>query len=93
MVKRKIDGAVDESSVDQKIHNSKYIHNYIAREKSGALYLAELGLMAGCQADEIWARFGILKACCMYVRRSKYVLYFAFCLAKVLIVSASLMHF
>ena len=42
MVKRKLDGAVDESSADQKIHKSN-----AAVHKSGGLHLAELGLMAG----------------------------------------------
>ena len=41
---------------------------YITCEKSGGLHLAEPGLMAGWQADEIWAKLEILKACC----RSKY---------------------
>ena len=34
---------------------------YITCEKSGGLYLAELGLTAGRLADEIWARLKILK--------------------------------
>ena len=37
---------------------------YITCEKSGGLHLAEPGLTAGWQADEIWARLEILKACC-----------------------------
>ena len=37
---------------------------YITCEKSGGLHLAEPGLTAGWLADEIWARFEILKACC-----------------------------
>ena len=37
---------------------------YITCEKSGSLDLAESGLTAGWQADEIWARLEILKACC-----------------------------
>ena len=41
---------------------------YITCEKSGGLHLAEPGLMAGWQAgrqaNEIWARLEILKACC-----------------------------
>ena len=35
---------------------------YITCEKSGGLHIAEPGLMAGSQADEIWARLEILKA-------------------------------
>ena len=37
---------------------------YINCEKSGGLYLAELSLTAGWLADEIWARFEILKTYC-----------------------------
>ena len=41
---------------------------YINCEKSGGLYLAEPGLMAGwlagSLADEIWARLVIFNACC-----------------------------
>ena len=37
---------------------------YITCEKSGGLHLAEPGLTAGWQADKIWARLEILKACC-----------------------------
>ena len=51
MVKRKINGAVDKSSVDQETRKPNA--TYITREKSGGLHLAELGLMAGCQVDEI----------------------------------------
>ena len=58
MVKRKLDGAVDESSVDRKFVNGTRL--YITCEKSGGLHLAEPGLMAGWQAgwlaDKIWAR-------------------------------------
>ena len=42
MVKRKLGGAVDESSADQKI-----LKLYITCEKSGGLHLAEPGLTAG----------------------------------------------
>ena len=44
---------------------------YITCEKSGGLYLAEPGLMAGRQADEIWARLDILKACCRSKAKQK----------------------
>ena len=37
---------------------------YINCEKSGGLYLAEPGLMAGWLADKIWAMLEILNACC-----------------------------
>ena len=45
MVKRKLDGAVDESSADQEIRKTDA--TYITCEKSGGLHLVELGLMAG----------------------------------------------
>ena len=62
MVKRKLDGVVVKSSVDQKIQ----MQLYITCEKSGSQHLAKPGLTAGWQAsrqgDEIWARFEIIKA-------------------------------
>ena len=42
MVKRKLDGTVDESSADRKIRKS-----YVTCEKSGGLHLSEPGLTAG----------------------------------------------
>ena len=45
MVKRKLDGTVDESSADQKFVNRMRL--YITCEKSGSLHLAEPGLTAG----------------------------------------------
>ena len=62
IVKRKLDGTVDEASADRKIR--KWERLYITCEKSGGLHLAEPGLTAGRLADEIWARLEILKACC-----------------------------
>ena len=63
MVKRKLDGAVNESS--QRIEKFKNLARlYINCEKSGGLYLVEPGLAAGWLADEIWARLEILNACC-----------------------------
>ena len=47
---------------------------YITCGKSGGLYLAEPGLMAGWLADEIWARLVIFNACC----RSKYSIFALF---------------
>ena len=52
---------------------------YITCEKSGGLHLAEPGLtagrrlggQAGSQADEIWARLDIIKAC----YRFKYLIF------------------
>ena len=48
MVKRKLDGAVDESSTDQAFVNRTQL--YITCEKSGGLHLVELGLIVGRQA-------------------------------------------
>ena len=48
MVKRKLDGAVDESSADGKFVNGTRL--YITCEKSGGLHLAEPGHTAGWQA-------------------------------------------
>ena len=45
MAKRKLDGAVDESSADQKFVNRMRL--YITCEKFGGLHLAESGLTAG----------------------------------------------
>ena len=56
MVKRKLDGAVDESSADQKINKSDAV---LTCEKSGGLHLVEPGLTVGRLADEIWARLEI----------------------------------
>ena len=58
MVKRKLDGAVDESSADQDFH--KLCATVITCERSGGLHL---GLTAGSLADEIWAKLEFLKAC------------------------------
>ena len=53
-VKRKLDGTVDESSMDQEIHESDAIAHNMG--KSGGLHLAELGLIAGKLASNpaIW---------------------------------------
>ena len=48
MVKRKLDGTVDRSSVDQKFVNRTRL--YATCEKSGGLHLAEPGLTAAWQA-------------------------------------------
>jgi len=77
MVKRKLDGAVDESLAIKRFINATWL--YITWEKSGGLHLAKLGLTTGWQVDEIWVRLKILKACC----RSK-IFDFPLCLAKVL---------
>ena len=49
MVKRKLDGTVDESSADQRFINPTPL--YIICEKSGGLHLAEPSLTAGWQSD------------------------------------------
>ena len=65
MVKRKLDSAVDESSVYQEICNSyAIVHNLW---KIWRLVPSETGSynkQAGGLADKIWAWFKILKACC-----------------------------
>ena len=48
MVKRKLDGAVDEFSVDREKFVTR-MQLYITCEKSGGLHLAEPGLTAGTQ--------------------------------------------
>ena len=48
MDKSKLYDAVDNFLVEQHIHNPTRL--YISCKKSEALYLAELGLMAGMQA-------------------------------------------
>ena len=68
MVKRKLDGAVEESSADREIRKSDMIvHNLwkIWRPKPSGTG------SYGRQADEIWARLDMLKACC----RSKYSIF------------------
>ena len=47
MAIRKLDGAVDKSSADQK--NLTLTRSYITCERSGGLHLVEPGLMAGRQ--------------------------------------------
>ena len=55
MVKRKLDGAVDESSADRDFRNPAQL--YITSERSGGLHLVEPGLMAGRPA--VWhMKFG-----------------------------------
>ena len=51
IVKRELDGAVDESSVIKRFVNRMQL--YISWEKSGGLYLMELGLTTGRLADKI----------------------------------------
>ena len=68
IVKRKPDGAVDESSVDQAIRKfDAIVHKLwkIWRPAPSGTW------QSGSPADEIWARFEILKACC----RSKYLIF------------------
>ena len=58
-VKRKLDGAVDESSRIEKFKNPTRL--YINCEKSESLYLEEYGRQ---YAKKIQASLDILKACC-----------------------------
>ena len=72
MVKRKLDGAVDEFSVDQKIWKSKSIINNLWNIWRPALCgTRSYGRQPSRLADKIWARLEILKACC----RSKYMIF------------------
>ena len=66
MVKKKLDGAVDESSADRKNLSDATVHNlWIWRPAPSRTQ------SYGRLADEIWARLEILKACC----RSKYSIF------------------
>ena len=81
MVKIKLDGAVDKSSVDQEICKSDATVNNLRKIWMPAPSRARsYGKQPGSPGDEICARLEILKASC----RSKYVI-FRF-------VSATLMH-
>ena len=68
MGKRKVDGAVDESSADREIRKSDAIVHNLWKiwwpAPSGTGSYSRL-------ADKIWARLDILKACC----RSKYSIF------------------
>ena len=48
---------------NQKIRKSNAIVHQ-PMDNPGGLYLAEPGIMAGRQADEIWAGYDILEVCC-----------------------------
>ena len=64
-VKRKLDGAVDESSADQKIRKSDMtVHNLGKIWRPAPSGIWSYGRQAGWLADEIWARLKILKAWC-----------------------------
>ena len=69
MVKRKLDGAVDRSSVIKIFVNWTRI--YTTCENFEGLHLAEPDLTAGWLINEVWARLEILKACC----KSKYLIF------------------
>ena len=61
MVKKYQDGAVDESSVDQEIRKyNAIVHNLWKIWKPAPSRTGSYGR----QADEIWARYDILKASC-----------------------------
>ena len=67
MVERKLDGAVDESSVDESsadqevLKSDTIVHNLLKIWRPSPI--TEPGLTAGWLAYEIWARLEILKAC------------------------------
>ena len=61
-------GAVGKSSSEQHFRKSAAIYVLLLCEISGALHLAQPGLTAGWQADEIQVNFEIFKVVC----RSKY---------------------
>ena len=82
---RKLDGAMEESSAEQHIHNQTRL--YIWCEKR-ALHLTGPGLMAGLLGDKIQVKSENFKAC----YGSKYSI-FCFVLPRCSIFSASLMHF
>ena len=68
MVKRKLDGVVDESLADREIRKSDAIvHNLWKIWKPAPSGTGSYSR----QADEIWARLDILKVCC----RSKYSIF------------------
>ena len=65
MVKRQLDGAVGESSVDQKIRKSNIIvHSLWKIWRPAPSGTGSYGRQSGSMSDEIWVRCGILKACC-----------------------------
>ena len=76
MVKRELHGAVGESSADQEIRKSNTIvYNLWKIWRPGPSgtgpHSRQAGKQAGNWADEIWVRYGILKAC----YRSKYSIF------------------
>ena len=72
MVKRKLDGAVDESSTDQKIRKSDTTVHKLGKiwrlTPSGTWSYSRQAVWV---VDKIWVRLEILKACC----RSKYLIF------------------
>ena len=72
MVKRKLDGAVDGSSADQKIRKSNAtVCNLRKIWRPAPSGTRSYSRLAGKLADKIWARFETLKVCC----RSKYSIF------------------
>ena len=64
-VKKKLDGAVDESSVDQDFHKlGATVHNLWKIWRPAPSGTGSYGRQSGSLADEIWARLEFLKACC-----------------------------
>ena len=78
MVKRKLDGAVDESSANREIHKSDETEHTLG--KCGGLHLAELGLTAGWQSSrQNFCEASNFKSL-LYIE----IFNFPLCLAKVL---------
>ena len=65
MVKRKLDGVVDDSSADQEIRKSNAtVHNLGKFWRPAPSRTGSYGWQAGSPADKILARLEILKVCC-----------------------------
>ena len=87
MVKRKLDGVLDESSADQDFRKpGMTVHNLCKIWRPAPSGTGSYGRQSGSLADKIWARLEIL-AC----SRSKYSI-FCFVYPRYCIVSETLMH-
>ena len=72
MVKMKLDGLVDKSSANQEIHKSDAtVYSLWNIWRPTPSRTGSYARQVGSLADEIWARFEILKACC----RLKYLIF------------------
>ena len=67
MVKRKLDGALDESSADRDFCKPGVtVHNLLKIWRPALSGTGSYGRQSSRPADEIWARLEILKACCRF---------------------------